>query len=110
MSHHNHDMDEEMEEEGGQMTNARLVHSTVPREKLEIYVSEDDGVNLARYNAYLMVVAEGPDGQSTTMNVLEHTGNESAASCSSPAQALYRLFILTAIKVNINLLRDYPNP
>lgn len=84
-----------------------MIHPTVPRQNFEIYVSEGDGIRLARYDAFLFVVAEGPNGQSATRKVLEHTRNEDASNCSSPAQALYRLFILTAIEVNIILLRDF---
>lgn len=135
MSNDNYDMDEDMEEESQkslawvgmnlreqikgkfgcrgchfrhrwlQIANARLIHPAVPRQNLEIYVSEGDEFRgLARYDAFLMVVAEGPNGQSVTRNVLEHTRNEERLI--SPAQALYRLFVLTAIEVNIVLLRD----
>ncbi|TID24962.1 hypothetical protein E2P81_ATG04066 [Venturia nashicola] len=96
MSNENHDMDEDMGEEG-----------QMPRAWAGMNLREQIKGKLARYDAFLMDVAEGPSGQSATGNVLEHTRNEDAFTCTSPAEALYRLFILTAIEVTAILLRDH---
>ncbi|QDS75317.1 hypothetical protein FKW77_001669 [Venturia effusa] len=125
MSIDNHEMEEDMEEEGqGQMGVAwagmnlreqitgKILTRAINRytaNNLEIYVAEGDEVNgFARYDAYLFEVAEGPVGQTATRRVLENTTRE--APPTSPAQALYRLFILTAIVVNNVLIRDFPGP
>jgi hypothetical protein len=78
----------------------------IPRANLEIYVSESEqgASGDACYNAFLVDVVEEPSGRSTTRRVILDTRQE--ANSQTPAHALYRLFLLTAIDAE-NTIQEF---
>jgi hypothetical protein len=84
-----------------------LIFKDIPRANLEIYVSEQDGTGgNAFYNAFLVDVIEEPSGRSTTRRIVLHTRDDST-QLQTPAQALYRLFLLTAIHAETSLRAEF---